>query len=243
MLSGWGIVTQKRLKHATVLVVGAGGLGCPAALNLAVAGVGQIKICDFDTVEISNLNRQFLHTEQSIGTDKARSAQATLSSINSEVSVEAISRKITEENVDDIVGDAQVILDCLDNFSDRYILNQCAVRKRIPMVHGAVWGLEGRVTFLHPPETPCLKCMFPIAPTQEQLPVVGATPCATGAMQALETIKYLTGMGSLLSGRMLILDFSTMRFQELEVLRNPQCPACGSLTSEDGDSDKKQQDP
>jgi len=171
ILSDWGVETQNKLKGAKVFVAGAGGLGCPAALNLALAGVGHIMICDSDTVETSNLNRQFLHAEKRIGTNKARSAQETLSSINSQVTIEPIFHKITEQNVDDIVGDAQIILDCLDNFSDRYVLNMCAIRKGIPMVHGALWGLEGRVIFLNPPHTPCLKCVFPKGPPAEQFPV------------------------------------------------------------------------
>jgi molybdopterin/thiamine biosynthesis adenylyltransferase len=203
ILSDWGIETQKKLQRAKVLVAGAGGLGCPAALNLALAGVGHIVVCDADAVEISNLNRQFLHTEQSLGTDKVRSAQSTLSSINSEVRVEPIRHKITDKNVGDIVGDAQIIIDCMDNFSARRALNRCAISKGIPLVHGAIWGMEGRVTFLHPPGTPCL--------------------------QAVEAIKYLANLGETLSGRLLILDCSTMRFQELQVRKNPQCPDCGQL--------------
>lgn len=229
ILSEWGVETQERLKSTRVLIAGAGGLGCPAALNLALAGVGHITICDFDTVEISNLNRQFLHTEKRIGTSKAFSAKETLLSLNSEIIVKAISQKITDQNVDDIVGDAQVIVDCLDNFSARYALNACAVRKGVPMVHGAIWGLEGRVVFLHPPKTPCLACIFPKAPARGQVPAVGAVSCMTGSLQALETIKYLTSVGRLLDGRMLIIDGSIMAFQELEVLRNPACPVCGGL--------------
>lgn len=227
MLSGWGVEAQEKLKQASVLVVGAGGLGCPAALNLALAGVGHIRICDSDTVEISNLNRQFLYTEQSIGMNKVKSAQETLSSINSEVIVEPFCQEITDNNVDDIVGDAEVILDCLDNFSTRRTLNLCAIRKRIPMVHAAIWGLEGRVTFLHPPATPCLTCIFPKASFQDDFPSVGAVSCTIGSLQALEAIKYLTNVGTLLSGRMLILDCSTMKCQELLVSKDPQCPACG----------------
>jgi molybdopterin/thiamine biosynthesis adenylyltransferase len=230
MLSGWGAETQEKLKRTKVLVVGAGGLGCPAALNLALAGVGHIRICDSDTVEISNLNRQFLHTEQSVGMNKVKSAQETLSSINSEVTVEPFFHEITDNNVDDIVGDAEVILDCLDNFSTRHTLNLCAIRKGIPMVHGAIWGLEGRVTFLHPPVTPCLTCIFPKASFQDHFPAVGAVSCIIGSLQALEAIKYLTNVGTLLSGRMLILDGSTMKCQELLVSKDPECPACGQLS-------------
>jgi len=229
MLPEWGVETQKRLKSTRVLVAGAGGLGCPAALNLALAGVGHISICDFDTVEISNLNRQFLHTENRIGLSKALSAQKALLSINSEIMVEAISEKITEQNVDDIVRDAQVIVDCLDNFPTRYALNACAVRKGVPMIHGAIWGLEGRIAFLHPPRTPCLACIFPKPTVGGQLPAVGAVSCMTGSLQALETIKYLASMGTLSEGRMLIIDGANMTFQSLEVLRNPMCPVCGEL--------------
>jgi adenylyltransferase/sulfurtransferase len=229
MLSGWGVKTQEKLQSSKVFIAGAGGLGCPAALNLALAGVGQIRICDSDTVEISNLNRQFLHREQSIGKNKADSARETLSSINSEVFVEPVLHKITADNVDDIVGDAQVILDCLDNFPTRYTLNLCAIRKGVPMIHGAVWGMEGRVTFFHPPATPCLKCVFPKPPLEKKFPVVGGVSCTIGSLQGLEAIKYLTNVGTLVSGRMLILDCSSMQCQELEISRNPGCPACGHL--------------
>lgn len=229
ILSDWGIETQKKLQRARVLVAGAGGLGCPAALNLALAGVGHIMVCDADAVEISNLNRQFLHTEQSLGTEKVHSVQSTLSCINSEVRVEPIHHKITDKNVDDIVGDAQIIIDCMDNFSARRALNRCAISKGIPLVHGAIWGMEGRVTFLHPPETPCLTCLFPKAPAQHEVPVLGAVSCITGSLQAVEAIKYLANSGETLRGRLLILDCSTMRFQELQVNKNPQCPDCGQL--------------
>ncbi|MBW1790553.1 MAG: HesA/MoeB/ThiF family protein, partial [Deltaproteobacteria bacterium] len=181
--------------------------------------------CDGDTVELSNLNRQFLHLERSIGKNKAESAKETIAYINSGVVVEPIVQKITENNVDDIVGDAEIILDCLDNFSDRHTLNLCAIRKGIPMVHGAVWGVEGRLTFLHAPSTPCLTCIFPKAGIQGEFPILGAVSCTIGSLQALEAIKYLTGQGTLLSGRMLILDGSTMKCQELEVAKDPNCPA------------------
>ncbi len=227
ILPAWGVETQEKLERATVFVAGVGGLGCAAALNLALAGVGRIRICDSDVVELSNLNRQFLHTEKSIGTNKVDSAQATLSSINSEITIEPISECITDQNVDDIVADSQVILDCADNFSTRYILNRCSVEKHVPMVHGAIWGFEGRVTFLNPPATPCLRCIFPKGPSQEQVPVLGAVPCTTGSLQALEAIKYLANTGRLLSSRMLILDYSTMEFQEVELKKDPQCAVCG----------------
>ncbi|MBW2467249.1 MAG: HesA/MoeB/ThiF family protein [Deltaproteobacteria bacterium] len=228
ILPGWGDEAQQKLSRSTVFVAGAGGLGCAVTLNLTLAGVGRLRICDSDTVDITNLNRQFLHMEQSIGSDKTLSAQATLSAINSEITIETVSQKITDSNVDEIVGDAQLIIDCLDNFDGRYALNLCAVRKGIPMVHGAIWGLEGRITFLHPPKTPCLACFFPKAPDLHEIPVLGAVPCTTGSLQAIEALKHLTGSGTTLKGRMLVMDFSTMRFQDLEVRRNPHCPVCAS---------------
>jgi molybdopterin/thiamine biosynthesis adenylyltransferase len=229
ILPAWGDEAQQKLSRSTIFVAGAGGLGCAVALNLTLAGVGRIRICDSDTVDITNLNRQFLHMEQSIGSDKTLSAQATLSAINSEITIEPVSRQITDSNVDEIVGDAQLIIDCLDNFDGRYALNLCAVRKGIPMIHGAIWGMEGRITFLHPPKTPCLACFFPKAPDLHEIPVLGAVPCTIGSLQAIEALKHLTGSGTTLKGRMLVMDFSTMHFQELALGKNPHCPVCASL--------------
>jgi adenylyltransferase/sulfurtransferase len=229
ILPAWGDEAQQKLSRSTIFVAGAGGLGCAVALNLTLAGVGRIRICDSDTVDITNLNRQFLHMEQSIGSDKTLSAQATLSAINSGITIEPVSRQITDSNVDEIVGDAQLIIDCLDNFDGRYALNLCAVRKGIPMIHGAIWGMEGRITFLHPPKTPCLACFFPKPPALHEIPVLGAVPCTIGSLQAIEALKHLTGSGTTLKGRMLIMDFSTMHFQELELGKNPLCPVCASL--------------
>jgi molybdopterin-synthase adenylyltransferase len=227
LLPGWTVATQQKLTGAKVFVAGAGGLGCPVAVNLAVAGVGTIRLCDADVVAPSNFNRQFLHKEQSIHTNKAISAHNTLSAVNSEITVEPISERITEDNVDDLIGDCQIIVDCLDNFPARIALNRCSIRHGIPMVHGTIWGMEGRLTFFHPPETPCFECMFCKAPPQGDVPVLGAATSAIGSLQALETIKHLTGMGRLLKGRMVVLDGSAMEFQELTLEKDPQCTACG----------------
>jgi adenylyltransferase/sulfurtransferase len=180
-------------------------------------------------VALSNLNRQFLHTEQRMHTNKAISARDTLSTINSEITVDPVSERITAENVDDLVQDSQVIVDCVDDFATRMALNRCSVRKGIPLVHGAIWGMEGRATLFHPPQTPCFACMFSTAPPEGDVPVLGAVPSVIGSLQALETIKYLTGTGTLLKGRMIILDGGAMEFQELKLEKNPQCPACGKL--------------
>ncbi len=228
LIDGWGSETQEKLSASKVFIAGAGGLGCPVALNLTSAGVGNITICDCDTVDISNLNRQFLHAEKNIGFDKTTSAIQPLSQYNSSINFTPISCKITSDNVEELVGDADIILDCLDNFAARYALNQCAVNKKIPLIHGAVWGMEGRVTVFYPPEAPCLSCLFPVAAKPEEtIPIVGVVPSATGSIQAMEAIQYLRGASPSLLGKMLIMDYSVMHFQTLEVSRNPDCAVCG----------------
>lgn len=222
----WGEETQRRLKAAKVFIAGAGGLGSPASVNLAVAGIGLIRICDFDSPELSNLNRQFLHDESRIGMNKAESAERTLSRLNPHVRIEAVTEQIHESSVDRLVGDADLILDCMDNFPTRFVLNACAVRKKIPLVHGSIWGFEARVTFIHAPETGCFACLFKEAPPKEVFPVLGATPGITGTIQAMEAIKYLAGVGRLLKGRLLCCDYLEMRFFEVKVSKDPRCPVC-----------------
>ncbi len=226
LISGWGEATQRKLKASRVFIAGAGGLGSPVSFNLAVAGIGHIRICDFDTPELSNLNRQFLHDDTRIGMNKAESAKLSLARLNPNIRIEAVPEKIDEANVDRLVGDADLIMDCMDNFPTRFILNASAVRKKIPFVHGSIWGFEGRVTFIQAPETPCLACIFKQAPPREVFPVLGATPGITGTIQAMEAIKYLAGVGSLLKGRLLCCDFLEMKFFEVKVRRDPACPTC-----------------
>jgi molybdopterin-synthase adenylyltransferase len=229
IMEGWGEETQRRLKQATVFVAGAGGLGSPVSIYLAVAGIGHIRICDFDSPELTNLNRQILHDHTRIGTNKATSAKRTLATLNPHVEVTAIADKIDSDNVDAIVGDAALILDCMDNFATRYILNECAIRRRIPLVYGGIWGMEGRMSFLAPPETPCLRCLFPAAPPSEVFPVVGATPGVIGTLQALEAIKYLTGIGTNLKGKLLVWDGRICQFKTLNTPRDPDCSTCGGM--------------
>jgi molybdopterin/thiamine biosynthesis adenylyltransferase len=228
-LQGWGEAGQARLKEATVFIAGAGGLGGPASIYLAVAGVGRLRICDADVVNLSNLNRQILHDDSRIGMAKARSAVETLRRMNPYVTVDGLEAQLDEESVAWLVGDSQIIVDCLDNFPTRYVLNQFAVERGIPMVYGAVWGLVGALSFIQVPDTPCLRCIFPQPPPSEIFPVVGATPGFIGALQAMEVLKYLTGVGENLKGRLLIVDGEGLTFDLFEQSRDPACPVCGRL--------------
>ena len=228
MIAGWGEEGQQRLKSARVFVAGAGGLGSPTSMYLAVAGIGHLTLCDCDSPELSNLNRQILHNDSRIGINKAESGKMTLSELNPSIDVEAISTRIEADNVDELVGDADIIVDCMDNFPTRYALNECAIRKGIPFVHASVWGLEGKLTFIHSPETPCLKCIFPSAPPPELFPVLGATPGAIGCIQAMEAVKYLAGVGENLKGKLLVWSGEEMEFATYPVAKDPNCTVCGS---------------
>ncbi len=227
MIAGWGESGQERLKAARVFVAGAGGLGSPASMYLAVGGVGYIRLCDCDSPELSNLNRQILHNDARIGVNKAESGKMTLNELNPSIEIQAVSSRIEEGNVDELVGDCHLIVDCMDNFPTRYVLNECAIRKGIPFVHASVWGLEGKLSFIHSPETPCLRCIFPSAPPPEVFPVLGATPGAIGCLQAMEVVKYLTGVGENLKGKLLVWSGDDMEFAVYPVVKRADCPACG----------------
>ena len=229
MMAGWGDAAQQRLKDATVFIAGAGGLGSPVSIYLAVAGIGNIRICDFDAPDLSNLNRQILHDDSRIGINKAVSAKQTLERLNPDIRVEAFDEKIDESSIERLVGDAVIILDCMDNFPTRYLLNTLAMSRSIPLVHGCVWGMEGRLTFIHAPETPCLQCLFPDAPPQETFPVVGATPGVIGSLQALEAVKYLTSVGDTLKNRLLVWEGMGNDYRLLKIRKIPDCPACGEF--------------
>lgn len=229
MMDGWGEENQEKLKNSTVFIAGAGGLGSPVSIYLAVAGIGTIRICDFDSPDWSNLNRQILHNHNRIGINKAVSAKQTLEELNPHITISAFTDKIVADNVDELVGDADLIMDCMDNFPTRYLLNECAIRKKIPLIHGSIWGMEGRLSVLMPPETPCLKCMFPEAPPSETFPVLGATPGVIGTLQAMEAIKYLTGIGDNLKGKILVWSGKKMEFKHYKAFRDPECPVCGAL--------------
>ncbi len=218
---------QDKLKRANILIAGAGGLGSPIATYLACAGVGRIVIVDDDTVSASNLNRQTLHWSSDVGRKKTTSAQEKIRAMNPYVEVEIISCTLEEANVTGIVGDADLIVDALDNFSARHLLNRNAVKSNIPLIHGAVHGFNGQVMTIIPHQTACLKCVFPQTPAAEIFPIIGVTPGVIGSIQATEVIKYLTGKGDLLINRLLLWDGLSGKMSFLQVKRNLSCAVCG----------------
>lgn len=231
LLDNWGPEGQQRLKSSNVFIAGAGGLGSPVSMYLVAAGVGKVSICDNDRVELSNLNRQILHKDACIGMLKTESAKATLQSLNPTIEINAINQSITEEDVESIVGLPDLIIDCLDNFEARYILNAYSCKHGIPLIHGALWGMSGQVTFLHPPETPCLECIFPKSTPGGKFPVVGVTAGMIGSIQVFESLKYLTGMGQASLGKLLVFEGSEMSISQFKVERRPDCPVCSHLNS------------
>ena len=230
MIYGFGKKGQEKLKKARVLVAGAGGLGSPAAIFLAAAGIGNLVIADHDNVEISNLNRQILHWNENIGSGKADSAESKLKKMNPGINIETFDGTISETNIGELVSGCDAIVDAMDNLPTRYLLNKAAVTNRIPFFHGAVYGFEGRAMTVVPGKSACLYCLYHGAETpKEKFPVIGVTPGVIGCIQATETIKYLTGMGELLNGRLLIYDGLRMSFSEMQVNRDPGCKHCGNI--------------
>lgn len=219
---------QERLKNSKVVVAGCGGLGSPIVNYLAVAGVGHIRIIDMDSVELSNLNRQILHWHNDIGKDKVLSAGEKLEKINPYINVETVAIRITDDNVEELFGDADVIIDALDNYDTRFLLNRVAVEKNIALVHGAVHGFHGQMTTIIPGKTPCIECLFKRKPPKELFSIIGATAGVVGTMQANEAIKYLLGEEKLYTGRLVVWDGKNGTTEELKVCRNPSCEICGS---------------
>ena len=227
LIEEFGQDGQEKLKRSRVVIAGAGGLGSPIAMYLTAAGIGMIRMIDHDHVALSNLNRQVLHWEEDIGRKKVDSARTKLGRLNSAVEIEAIAETITEGNVSHLLDGFDVIIDAMDNVPTRYILNRCAIEKNIPFFHGAVNGFEGRVMTIIPGETACLRCMYRGPVPQEKFPVVGVAPAVIGSLQATEVIKFLVGIGELLTNRLLIYDGLKAAFSEFRVNRNPNCDHCG----------------
>lgn len=223
----FGPDAQKKLKRATVAVVGLGGLGSPASIYLTAAGVGKMILIDPQLVESSNLNRQILHGEKDIGRKKAESAKKSLRQLNSHAELTAVGHSLRKENVK-YLRDVDLVVDALDNFESRYLLNEFCVRESIPFVHGAVEGTQGQVSAIIPNHTPCLKCLVPEPPeSRERVSILGTTAGLFGVLQANEAIKILTGQGAPLTGKLLLFDLAENDGNIVDIERDPECPVCG----------------
>jgi sulfur-carrier protein adenylyltransferase/sulfurtransferase len=225
---------QLRLLSSRILLIGAGGLGSPAALYLAAAGVGTLGIVDDDVVDASNLQRQIIHSTDRLGEPKAESAKRTLEALNPDVQVRVFRERLTSENADRILGDGwDVIVDGADNFPTRYLVNDASIWHGIPVVHGSIFRFEGQVTVFKPGDGPCYRCLFPQPPPPELAPscaeggVLGVLPGIVGSLQANEALKLVLGIGDGLVGRLLLIDALAPSFTEVALRRDPDCPVCG----------------
>jgi molybdopterin/thiamine biosynthesis adenylyltransferase/rhodanese-related sulfurtransferase len=233
-----GLDGQARLLDSKVLFIGAGGLGAPAMLYLAAAGVGTIGIVDFDVVDLSNLQRQVIHTFDRIGEKKVDSARRTIQALNPDVKVVGYEEMLVADNVERIIAGYDVIVDGTDTFETRYLLNDAAVAARIPVVHASVFRFEGQLTVFKPFEGPCYRCLYPTPPPPELAPgcsvagVLGVVPGIMGMLQANETIKLLLDIGDTLAGRLLLFDALDASFSELKLRRDPACPVCSDAAVE-----------
>ncbi len=229
IMRDFGEEGQEKLKNAKIVVAGSGGLGSPSSIYLAAAGVGTIRIIDRDKVELSNLNRQILHWDKDIGKNKVDSAAEKLHQLNKEIKIEAINENIDENNVSELIDGFDVIVDAMDNLETRYLLNKTAINNRIPFIHGAIYGLEGRAMTVIPGKSACLGCIYKGTVPKEKFPVLGVTPAVIGCIQATEAIKYIAGIGKLITDRLLVYDGLNMKFTEFSVKRDTNCEYCGNL--------------
>jgi molybdopterin/thiamine biosynthesis adenylyltransferase/rhodanese-related sulfurtransferase len=243
-----GEAGQARLTEARVLVVGAGGLGAPALLYLAAAGVGHLTVIDDDRVERSNLHRQVVHADARVGMSKAESARMTLSALNPRIHVHAVRERLAADNVEALLGGHDVVIDGADNFATRYLLAAATRRLGIPMVYAAIERFTGQASVFDPrrDDSPCYRCLFPEPPAAADAPncseagVLGVLPGLVGLVQATEAIKLVLGIGQPLVGRLLTYDALGMRFRELTLRRDPECPGCGQAATFTGYTDLEQ---
>jgi sulfur-carrier protein adenylyltransferase/sulfurtransferase len=238
-----GMDGQQKLLDAKVLLLGAGGLGSPAALYLAAAGVGTLGIVDNDEVDLSNLQRQVIHSSERIGVHKVDSAEQTINALNPDVKVEKYPVRLGAENIVEIISGYDVIVDGLDNFPTRYLLNDASVRLRIPVVSAAILGFEGQLSVFKPYDGPCYRCLFPVPPPAELAPscgangVLGVLPGTMGLLQATEVIKLILDEGDPLIGRLLMYDALAATTTEVKVRRDPDCPICSREPDEISDDE------
>jgi molybdopterin/thiamine biosynthesis adenylyltransferase/rhodanese-related sulfurtransferase len=238
-----GAEGQEKLLDARVLLLGAGGLGSPAALYLAAAGVGTLGIIDDDTVDLSNLQRQVIHTSDRVGVPKVDSAEETIRALNPDVTVEKYPIRLGPENIMDILPGYDIIVDGLDNFPTRYLLNDASVRLRIPVVSAAILGFDGQLSVFKPYDGPCYRCLFPTPPPPELAPscgangVLGVLPGTMGLLQATEVIKLILDVGDLAIGRLLMYDALAATITEVKVRRDPECQVCSRAPEDISDEE------
>ena len=229
-----GFAGQKKLKAGRVLVIGAGGLGSSALMYLAAAGVGTIGIADFDCVDLSNLQRQIVHTTDRIGVPKTESAKKTLGALNPEVNIVTINERITPDNIRSFIADYDIILDCTDRMENKLMINDACVKSKKPFVHAGVLGVSGQIMTWIPGDYPCFRCLTGNEPADDScatcsvMGVLGAAVGVAGCIEAAEAIKFLTGAGDLLTGRVLFFDLFAQDFTVLDIPeKSPYCSACG----------------
>lgn len=238
LLPGFGEEAQLRLKKSKVLIIGAGGLGSPVALYLTAAGVGHLTIIDADQVELSNLQRQILHSTEDISELKVDSSRKRLSSLNPDLSIRCIPEFFSVENAEELVIEHDLVIDGSDNFPTRFLVNDACYFQRKPLIYGSIFQFEGQLTFFHRAEnTPCYRCLVPEVPEEGAVPncleagVLGTLPGIIGSLQAMEALKYLSGLGTLPAGKMLYYNGLETSFKELSLQKDPQCPLCGEHAS------------
>ena len=217
---------QERIRDASVFIAGAGGLGSLSAIYLAAAGIGRIAVADFDTVDVSNLNRQILHWSGDVARLKIDSAREKLEKINPDVEIDAIPEKIDEDNISELVDGSDLIVDAMDNFRARYLLNKAAIARNIPLFHGAVHGFVGQVTTVIPGETACLRCIFPNNLPEGVFPIIGATCGVVASIQVTEVLKYISCTGTLAVNRLLFWNGADTTMSEIRVKRDSGCADC-----------------
>lgn len=231
-LPGVGVEGQARLRAARVALVGAGGLGSPASLYLAAAGVGTLTLIDSDAVELGNLQRQIAHRTDGIGRPKVASAADALTALNPGCRVDPVRARLTDTNAATLLAGHDVVIDACDNYPTRYLVNDTCARLGLPWVHGSVWRFGGQASVFGAPDAPCYRCLYPDppeddSPTTAATGLLGPIPGIVGTLQATEALKLLLGIGTSLAGRLLLVDALTMTFRAVTIARDPLCPSCG----------------
>ena len=223
---------QERLLNATVLIIGLGGLGSPVAMYLAAAGIGHLILCDFDSVDLSNLQRQIIHSTQDIGKPKVDSARDSLFALNPQIKVTPLYKQLDEESLTKQIANVDIVLDCTDNLPTRFAINQACVQTKTPLISGAATRMEGQLSVFkgYLPDSPCYRCLYPsdeiLSETCSQTGILAPLVGIIGSLQALEAMKVIMNVGDTLTGEVLLLDALTMEFNRIKLAKNPKCPIC-----------------